>query len=258
MYEEDICFGTQLYLRTMPVLTGCFNLNCFRNSFCNFSILSIHKGMLLFVATVFLILNGTAYSLENFSVLEHNKVIDQSGFVHLFGQIRNISNETLKSVTAHANFYDNSGHNIGNASGIISLRSLNIGEVSPFEIIFLDKNQINHFFNYTLNFTSEIGGNKPDNLVITSVKSRPDIFGYYYVSGRISNMGNDTATNVLAIASFFDYNGGMIGLSSAIAEPSNMTSHSISSFTVVMDDKLQSSKIKNFSLLIDSDQYTSR
>jgi hypothetical protein len=71
-------------------------------------------------------------------------------------------------------------------------------------------------------------------------------------------MGNDTATNVLAIASFFDNNSRMIGLSSAIAEPSNMTSHSISSFTVVMDDKIQSSKIKNFSLLIDSDQYTSR
>jgi hypothetical protein len=71
-------------------------------------------------------------------------------------------------------------------------------------------------------------------------------------------MGNDTATNVLAIASFFDSKGRMIGLSSAPAEPSNMTSHSISSFTVVMDDKLQSSKIKNFSLLIDSDQYTSR
>ena len=239
----------------MSTFTGCFNLKYFRNSIFNFS---IHRGVLLFVSTVFLMIIGTGYSLENFTVLEHNKVIDQSGFIHLFGQIRNISNETLKTVTAHANFYDKGGHNIGNASGITSLRSLNIGEVSPFEIVFLDKNQTNQFFNYTLNFTSEIGHNKPDNLVITSLKSRPDIFGYYYVSGRISNNGNDTATNVLAIASFFDNNSRMIGLSSAIAEPSNMTSHSISSFTVVMDDKIQSSKIKNFSLLIDSDQYTSR
>lgn len=242
----------------MSTFTGCFNLKYFRNSIFNFSILSIHRGVLLFVSTVFLMIIGTGYSLENFTVLEHNKVIDQSGFIHLFGQIRNISNETLKTVTAHANFYDKGGHNIGNASGITSLRSLNIGEVSPFEIVFLDKNQTNQFFNYTLNFTSEIGHNKPDNLVITSLKSRPDIFGYYYVSGRISNNGNDTATNVLAIASFFDNNSRMIGLSSAIAEPSNMTSHSISSFTVVMDDKIQSSKIKNFSLLIDSDQYTFR
>jgi hypothetical protein len=71
-------------------------------------------------------------------------------------------------------------------------------------------------------------------------------------------MGNDTATNVLAIASFFDTNGKMIGLSSAITEPSNITSHSMASFTVVMDDKLQSPKIKNYSLLVDSDQYASK
>jgi hypothetical protein len=93
---------------------------------------------------------------------------------------------------------------------------------------------------------------------IISSKSRPDIFGYYYVSGRISNMGNETATNVLAIASFFDNNGKIIGLSSAIAEPANITSNSAASFTIVMDDKLQSSKIKDYTLIVDSDQYTSK
>jgi hypothetical protein len=203
-------------------------------------------------------MDGTGYSTGNFSVLEHNRVIDQSGFIHLFGEIRNDSNETQKTIAAHANFYDKNGNNIGNGSGIVSLRSLNIGDVSPFEIIFLDKNQTKYFHNYTLNFTSEAGREKQDNLVVTSLKSRPDIFGYYYVSGRISNIGNETATNVLAIGSFFDINGRIIGLSSAIAEPSNLTSRSTSSFTVVMDDKLQSSKIKNYSLIVDSDQYKSR
>ncbi|MFN2435125.1 MAG: FxLYD domain-containing protein, partial [Nitrososphaeraceae archaeon] len=94
-------------------------------------------------------------------------MIDQSGFIHLFGQIRNTSNETQQSTTAFANFYDKNGQNIGNGSGIASIRSLNIGQVSPFEIIFLDKNQTTHFFNYSLNFASEIGQQKPDGIVIT-------------------------------------------------------------------------------------------
>ena len=242
----------------MSLFNGCIGMNYFKRPFWNFSIISIFKWMLLFVATVFLFIGGTGYSLENFSVLEHNKVVDQNGYIHLFGQIRNISNETQKTITAHADFYDKDSRIIGNASGIVSLRSLNIGMISPFEIIFLDKSRNNQFFNYSLNFTSETGVDKQDDLIVTELKSRPDIFGYYYVSGRISNMGNDTATNVLAISSFFDNNGKMIGLSSAIAEPSNMTSHSTSSFTVVMDDKLQSSKIKNYFLIVDSDQYTSR
>lgn len=230
----------------------------FRNFFCCFSFQLIPITLILFCSIFLLIINDTGYSIDKFIVSERNIVIDRSGFIHLIGEIRNSSNETQRSITAYANFYDKNGQNIGNGSGIVSLRSLNAGQVSPFEIIFLDENQTKYFFNYTLNFTSEIGQKKPDSLVITSLKSRPDIFGYYYVSGRISNMGNDTATNVLAIASFFDTNGKMIGLSSAITEPSNITSHSMASFTVVMDDKLQSPKIKNYSLLVDSDQYASK
>jgi hypothetical protein len=237
------CFGTIKY---------------FRDIVSYFSYLSIPKAVLLFFGMLILVLNNPVYSLENFKVLQTNTIIDQSGFTHLFGEIRNISNDSQYGVTVYANFYDKNGQNIGNASGIAAVRSLNTGQVSPFEIIFLDKDKSKQFSEYALNFTSKVGNQKSESMLITSSKSRPDIFGYYYVSGRISNTGNDTATNVLAIASFFDNNGKIIGLSSAIAEPSNMTSQSTASFTIVMDDKLQSSKIKNYSLTVDSDQYVSK
>jgi hypothetical protein len=220
--------------------------------------LSIPKVVLLSSGILILVINNPVYSLENFKVLQTNTITDQSGFIHLFGEIRNISNEPQYGVAIYAIFYDKNGQNIGNASGIAALRSLNIGQVSPFEIIFLDKDKSNQISHYALSFTSKVGNQKPDSMIITSSKSRPDIFGYYYVSGRISNVGNETATNVLAISSFYDNKGKIIGLSSAIAEPSNMTSHSEASFTVVMDDKLQSSKIKNYSLTIDSDQYVTK
>jgi hypothetical protein len=229
----------------------------FRNFIPHFYYLSIPKTVLFF-SILILVINNPVYSQENFKVLQTNTVIDQSGFIHLFGEIRNISNEPQYGVTVYANFYDKYGQSLGTASGIAAVRSLNTGQVSPFEVIFLDKDKSKQFSDYSLNFTSKVGNQKSDSMVITSSKSRPDIFGYYYVSGRISNMGNETATNVLAIASFFDDNRKIIGLSSAIAEPSNMTSESTASFTIVMDDKLQSSKIKNYSLTIDSDQYVSK
>lgn len=189
--------------------------------------------------------------------MQTNKIIDQSGLIHLFGEIRNISDNPQQDIVIFADFYDQSGKNIGNGSGIVPVRSLNRGDISPFEIILLNSEQTKDVSNYTINITSKVGLIKAENLVITSSKSRPDIFGYYYVNGRISNKGNDTATNTLAIASFYDKDGKIIGLSSAIAEPANMTSLSTSSFTVVMDDKLQSTKIKDYYLTIDSDQYVS-
>lgn len=213
---------------------------------------------MLFSGIFILITNNPTYSLENFKVLQTNTILDQSGFVHLFGEIRNISDKAQYDVATYANFSDKNGQNIGNASGITPLRSINSGQISPFEIIFLDKDKSKQLSEYTLNFTSKNGNKKPNNIAISSSKSRPDIFGYYYVSGRILNLGNETATNVLAIASFFDKDGKIIGLSSAIAEPSNLTSQSPASFTIVMDDKVHSSKIKNYSLIIDSDQYVSK
>jgi hypothetical protein len=238
-----------IFLRFIPMI---------RYFISNLSNLSIPKTVLIFIGALLLLINNSGYSIENFKILQTNTIIDESGFIHLFGEIKNISPESQYGIAVYANFYDKKGQNIGNGSGIVTARSLNTGQVSPFEIIFLDKDKSKQFSDYSLNFTSKSGSHKADSVNIISSKSRPDIFGYYYVSGRISNMGNETATNVLAIASFFDNNGKIIGLSSAIAEPANITSHSEASFTIVMDDKLQSSKIKDYSLIADSDQYTSK
>jgi hypothetical protein len=240
----------------MSIFLRCFPMIRYFNSYlCN---LSIPKTVLILIGTLLLLINNSGYSIENFKILQTNTIIDESGFIHLFGEIKNISPESQYGIAVYANFYDKKGQNIGNGSGIVTARSLNTGQVSPFEIIFLDKDKSKQFFDYSLNLTSKSGSHKADSVNIISSKSRPDIFGYYYVSGRISNMGNETATNVLAIASFFDNNGKIIGLSSAIAEPANITSNSAASFTIVMDDKLQSSKIKDYTLIVDSDQYTSK
>ena len=230
----------------------------FREFVTFFSYVSFPKAVLIFSGILILFTNNPIYSLENLKVMQTNTIFDQSGLVHLFGQIKNISNEPQKEVAIHVTFYDIHGKYIGNASGIASIRSINPGQVSPFEIIFLDKDKSKLFSDYVLNLTSKIGNQKPESILLSSSKSRADLFGYYYVSGRIFNNGDEAATNVLAIASFFDDKGKIIGLSSAIAEPSNMTSRGIASFTIVMDDKLQSSKIKNYSLTIDSDKYVSK
>ncbi|TLX88361.1 MAG: hypothetical protein E6K97_07245, partial [Thaumarchaeota archaeon] len=118
-----------------------------------------------------MVINNPVYSLENLKVLQTNTIIDQSGFIHLFGEIRNISNEPQYGVAIYAIFYDKNGQNIGNASGIAAVRSLNTGQVSPFELIFLDKDKSKQISDYALNFTSKVGNQKPDSMVITSSKS---------------------------------------------------------------------------------------
>src|SRR5438093_10760377 len=123
----------------------------FRNFVSYFTYLSIPKTVLVFSGILILVINNPVYSLENFKVLQTNTITDQSGFIHLFGEIRNISNEPQDGVAIYAIFYDKNGQNIGNASGIVAVRSLNIGQVSPFEIIVLDKDKCKQVSYYPLN-----------------------------------------------------------------------------------------------------------
>ncbi|HZO11056.1 MAG TPA: FxLYD domain-containing protein, partial [Nitrososphaeraceae archaeon] len=73
--------------------------------------------------------------------MQTNTTFDQSGLMHLFGEISNISDRPQQDIAIFANFYDRSGKNIGNGSGIVPVRSLNMGDISPFEIILLDSEQ---------------------------------------------------------------------------------------------------------------------
>ena len=164
--------------------------------------LSVLKGVLLVSGVFLLLTNYPSYGAGNFEVLQTNKIIDQSGLIHLFGEIRNISDNPQQDIVIFADFYDQSGKNIGNGSGIVPVRSLNRGDISPFEIILLNSEQTKDVSNYTINITSKVGLIKAENLVITSSKSRPDIFGYYYVNGRISNKGTIQLQTLLPLHHF--------------------------------------------------------
>jgi hypothetical protein len=67
----------------------------------------------------------------------------------------------------------------------------------------------------------------------------------------------ESATNSLVIASFYDKNGKILAVTSAMTEPANLSSTSRASFGIVMNDKSQVAKVANYSILVDSDQYIS-
>ena len=75
------------------------------------------------------------------------------------------------------------------------------------------------------------------------------------MNGIVSNKGPGPATDTLVIATMYDKNGNVVSIGRAMAEPVNITSHSAAAFGIAITDKLQTYKVKNFSLSADSDQY---
>jgi len=201
----------------------------------------------------------TAYSNSqtDFMVLRTNTILDNYGYLHLFGELKNISNEPTENIIIFATFFDVLGIPIGNASASTAIRNLNSGYTSPFELLLLDKNVARNVHDFSLQIKSDRGVEKNYLLEFTSVRPRLDIFGFYYIYGKVVNDGNETATNSLIISAFYDKNGKIIDITKAMAEPVNITTGYSASFSILMDKKEESHKIRNFSLIADSDQYLS-
>jgi hypothetical protein len=201
----------------------------------------------------------TAYSNSqtDFMVLRTNTILDNYGYLHLFGELKNISNEPTENIIIFASFFDVLGIPIGNASASTAIRNLNSGYTSPFELLLLDKNVARNVHDFSLQIKSDRGVEKNYLLEFTSVRPRLDIFGFYYIYGKVVNDGNETATNSLIISAFYDKNGKIIDITKAMAEPVNITTGYSASFSILMDKKEESHKIRNFSLIADSDQYLS-
>jgi hypothetical protein len=194
---------------------------------------------------------------DDFRIERTNLLTDSNGYMHIFGELKNISDEPKRNIIIYATFVDANGISLANASAGTAVRSLNQGYTSPFELLLLNKDAAKNVTNYFLQFKSETGLEKNYSLQLTSAEHRLDIYGFYHINGKVLNQANDTATNSLVISSFYDHNGTILDISKALTEPLNITAGNEASFSIVMDNRERSYKIKNFALIIDSDQYVS-
>jgi hypothetical protein len=199
---------------------------------------------------------GNAFSFEQKFIFQKiSSFVDENKFLHLFGEIKNVSGKALTNIIVGASFYD-VNHKLLNKFGrSAEVRTLNPNGISPFEILYYDTKSVNYVRNYTLSSTAQETEIKPQELHIEHYKPRIDILGFYYINGIVSNKGPGTATNSMVISAMYDKNGNVISIGRAMAEPVNITSHSQAAFGIAVTEKLQTYKIRNFSLIADSDQY---
>jgi hypothetical protein len=212
-------------------------------------------GLILLIQFDFDIISAIAQ--DDFRTHNTNMFIDTIGHIHIIGELENISDEPKRNIGIYANFIDANGTLVTNASAGTAVRSLNQGYISPFELLLLDNTLAKKVASYLLQFKGDNGLMKNYSLELTSSEDYLDIYGFYHINGRVLNQGNKTATNTLVISSFYDHNGTIMHVAKALTEPINITEGNEASFSIVMDNRDSSHKIRNFTLTIDSDQYVS-
>ena len=176
--------------------------------------------------------------------------------MHVYGLIKNISNKATKNVIVKAFFYNSNGKLLNIFQRSADVRTINPGEVSPFEILYIDAKTVNEVKSYALYAAGQETQMKTKALRIVSNSSKLDsVLGIYYIKGRVVNEGSEDATNSMIIAPLYDKDGNVIVVGRAQTEPVNISSHSEAAFDIPVTEAPQIFKVKGYSLLVDSDQY---
>src|SRR5919202_5311241 len=193
---------------------------------------------------------------QQFAFQKTSSYIDGNNIMHVYGLVKNISNKATKNVVVKASFYDSNGKLINEFQRSADLRTINPGEISPFEILYIDTKTVNDVKNYSLSAAGQETQIKTRALRIVSNSSKLDtILGIYYLRGRVVNEGSEDTTNSMIIAPLYDKNGNVIVIGRAQTEPVNISSHSEAAFDLPVTAAPQIFKVKRYSLLADSDQY---
>ena len=190
-----------------------------------------------------------------FAFQKSSSFVDETNFMHVYGELKNLSNKAMKNVVVTASFYDSKGKLLNQFRRSSELRTLNPGDVSPFEILYIDTKTVNDVKNYTLSATGQQTEMKARALRITSNSSKLDLTGVYYIKGRVVNEGSKDATNSMIIATLYNKDGKVVVVGRGQTEPVNISSHSEAAFDFPVTEALQTYKVKSYSLLADSDQY---
>jgi len=192
----------------------------------------------------------------------HNQFsyVDESNVMHILGEIKNDSDTAMKSILIMISFYDNEGNILDKISRAPALRVINPGDSSSFEITYINQ-KVDRVANFTISAAGQTTDLKEKQLKIISSNSRLDLLGTYFINAIARNEGQETATNAIMIATLFDKDGKVIALGNALAEAapgsSNITASSQAPFGIAITEKMQTSKAVKYSLVADSDQYTS-
>ncbi len=181
---------------------------------------------------------------------------DQYNYKHLLGLVENTENKTVNHVIITARFLDSGNKSIGNFSKQTEITTLNPKEITPFDILIFDKNIYDKIKEFVVNINFNFTKNKDKNLVIESNKSHLDVNGFFFIDGKIRNLGQAYSNNTTVTSVTFNKNNELLGVWKAQTEPYSIPPLLQASFSIPITDKIQSFQISNYTLFAESDKFT--
>ena len=181
------------------------------------------------------------------------KYLGDDGTIHIVGEIVNESKQPINQVNVIAIFYSD-GNSVYEAS-TENLTSMIMPEMKGVFDLMVTKD-IGHFNYYTLDLDFKVTQPKDQVIEITSSEFTHGPVDSIAIQGTVANHGDATANMINVIATLYDKDGNIVGVSKTSTEPDYLRSNDESVFVIAILDGSESHEIVNYSLTAESEEYT--
>jgi hypothetical protein len=162
----------------------------------------------------------------------YSDYVDTFGFLHIVGEVENISTNNTEENQITVTFIDTEGNPIINASTYTYLDIITPGQRSPFEIL-LSSSPIAK--NFILETTWQISEEEPYiDIEIESESLQLYEEGWYRIVGQLKNSGNKTVDSAIVVATFYNATGQVVGVGFAFSDVFPLGAGESSSFAILI------------------------
>lgn len=184
------------------------------------------------------------------------------GAFHIFGELVNGLDTTVRNVGLNATIYDVEGNILGNASARPYIDYLRPQEKSAFDIALYGSaaSAVREYSFYKILRSWDAIQQPKLNVLDFDLRNIVlDTCGYYQFTGTVGNFGNEPATNIVLSAAFYNDRNQIIksALASIITDDESLPSIKYKPFTLLIDGQ-ELTRFAYYSFNIQSDKYASR
>ena len=176
------------------------------------------------------------------------------GAFHIVGEIQNNLDSPLNQAHVFVTLYDESNNVILTKETSSLVNTIMPKMKGPFDFIFtnIKPEQIK---SYSLDLDYTISEPKGQVIGIKSSELSRDNYNNIIISGTVENSGDLTANTVAVVATLYDRDGKVVGVSRIHPEPDYLESDEDTFFVVSVLDKNQISKVTDYTIVAESEEY---
>ena len=174
--------------------------------------------------------------------------------LHVVGEITNNLKVPLSQINVIITLFDENKNQILVKEVNSLVNTIMPGMKGPFELV-LPSNEAKDTKSYSLNLDYELSHPKSQVIDITESELSTDNHNNLIITGIVKNNGYITANTVAIIATLYDIEGNVAGVSRIHPEPDYLGVNDNTFFLVTIPDKIQNEQIKEYTLVAESEEY---